>query len=260
MNQIKNVSAFAFIIFSSAIASAQCKDGICRIPSANSPAGYSNTSFRDSSSFTSYGNEYSPEVCADGRCHLGSYSDGQCNGPNCPSHLQNGDRRPSDNLTGRSGNYDRQKSLADYEAGRLQAPRPVSQQYQAVGYTPQISWTSDYAQGLEQSRRTGRPMLVKVSAEWCSYCQRMKRDTFSDQGIVRDISSAFVPVALDADHNRRLIQQMGVRTLPAIVIITPDLRIVDRIEGYKTARQLNASLLRHTQRAELTTDIKVATR
>lgn len=88
----------------------------------------------------------------------------------------------------------------------------------------------------------------------------MKRDTYSDQGIVRSINSAFVPVALDADQNRRLIQQMGVRTLPAIVIITPDLKIVDRIEGYQSVRQLNASLLRHTQRAELETDIKVATR
>ena len=267
---IKNLSLIAVIAVSSSIANAQCKDGVCRIPSLPSSSEYSRSTlsnslfrsplFSNSSSFTSYKNVKPASACVDGRCQLGNHQRSDCDGANCPSHQQTDNYRPGDNLTRRPNTFDRHPPVGGYEAGGLQAPRPVSQPYQAANYSPNISWITSYEQGLEESRRTGRPVLAKVSAEWCDYCQRMKRDTYSDQGIVRSINSTFIPVALDADQNRRLVQQMRVRTLPAIVIITPDLKIVDRIEGYKTVRQLNASLLRHTQRAELETDIKVATR
>ena len=78
--------------------------------------------------------------------------------------------------------------------------------------------------------------------------------------MIRSISTSFIPVDIDADVDRKLIEQMGVRSLPSLLVITPDLRIVEKIEGFKTPQQLSASLLRHMQRAQLDTDIKVASR
>lgn len=159
-------------------------------------------------------------------------------GPNCPSHYE------TSNL---------------YRNTR-QAPEPVSNRFQAASYASTIPWLSNYETALAESRRTGRPVLVRVTAEWCGACKQMKNQTFSDASIIRGISTGFIPVDIDADADRKLIELMGVRSLPSLLVITPDLRIVERIEGFRTAQQLSASLMRHTQRAQLETDVKIAAR
>ncbi len=181
-------------------------------------------------------NGYSPPMTSCPEC--GCKGDYCTCGPNCPSH---------------------------YEASNLyrntrQAPEPVINRFQAASYGSTIPWLSNYETALAESRRTGRPVLVRVTAEWCGACKQMKSQTFTDAGIIRGISTGFIPVDIDADADRKLIELMGVRSLPTILVITPDLRIVERIEGFRTVQQLSASLMRHTQRAELETDVKIAAR
>jgi len=149
-------------------------------------------------------------------------------------------------------------SAGNRVSNTLTAPRPVANRYQAASFVPSIPWLSNYETALEQSRRSGRPVLVKVSATWCGACKQMNSETFTNAGVIRDISTAFIPVEIDADVDRKLIEQMGVRSLPSLLVIMPDLRIVERLEGFQTPQQLSASLLRHTQRAQLDTDVKVA--
>ena len=180
------------------------------------------------------GNRYSPVTASCPAC--GCKGDYCTCGPNCPSHYQSGNR---------FGNT-------------FSAPRPTTNQYQAASYRPLIPWLSNYETALDQSRRSGRPVLVKVSATWCGACKQMKNETLTNAGVIRDISTAFIPVEIDADIDRKLIEQMGVRSLPSLLVITPDLRIVERIEGFRTPQQLSTTLLRHTQRAQLDTDVKVA--
>jgi len=122
-----------------------------------------------------------------------------------------------------------------------------------VRYTRSNTWHTNYEAALEEARRTGRPLLVRASAEWCGHCQRMKRDVWSDARLDRDIARNFIPVELDADNeqNRRLLERMRVQTLPTVLVITPELRIVERIEGYRSVNQLAAQLREYTPRVEL---------
>ena len=180
---------------------------------------------------------YSPTGVA--ACTACDCRGGYCDcGPNCPTHYESSNRF--------------QESL--------RAPNPVNNRYQAANYTPSIPWLSNYETALAESRRTGRPVLVKVGATWCGACKQLKSETLTDAGVIRSISTSFIPVDIDADVDRKLIEQMGVRSLPSLLVITPDLRIVEKIEGFITPQQLSASLLRHMQRAQLDTDIKVASR
>ena len=88
----------------------------------------------------------------------------------------------------------------------------------------------------------------------------MKAETFSNSGIVADLTSTFVAVELNADTNRDLIKRMGVQSLPTILVISPDQQILDKEEGFRSAAQLSQLLRGYRYRAQLDTDRRVAIR
>lgn len=145
------------------------------------------------------------------------------------------------------------------QQGRYQA-RPT-------GYTSRRSaastvpvWELDVQKGAAMAREAGRPMLIRFTADWCGYCRKMKSEVFSQPGIQRDLARAFVTVELDADKNRELVQRLGIKSLPTTIILTPDMQIAERMEGYRSAEQLQVKLNRFLPRAELQREITVALR
>ena len=187
-------------------------------------------------------------------------------GPDCPSHYESRNGLTDDLLARESGPGSRAVSGAHESDNRTQrpgdlrcvAPRPLEDPFRRPA--PQVQWMQNYEHAIAESRRTGRPMLIKVSASWCQYCERMQRETYADPAVTRDIRGSYIPVALDGDRDRRLIEALGVKTLPATLIVTPDLRIVDRVEGFRTARQMTQMLGRFARRALRETGHQLAAR
>jgi len=85
----------------------------------------------------------------------------------------------------------------------------------------------------------------------------MKRDTFTDPRIVHDINTGFIPVTIDAEEQAALVERMGVSTLPTMLVISPERRVIGRSTGYQSVSQLSSLLIRHMRRAELETGIRV---
>lgn len=197
--------------------------------------------------------------CADGRCGLntacrdcGCDANGEncvC-GPNCPPHL-NSNNRPQ-------------------RRDELQAPRPslrdtrpavqTPTNFRPVSYSNAVNWEGDIRAAADRSRATGQPMFVQVTASWCGYCQQMKRDTFTNRSVINGINRDFVAVSLDADVNRDLVQQMKIQSLPTTLIVLPNMDVIERLEGFQSASQMQAALNRHMQRAQLDTSARVAVR
>ena len=205
-------------------------------------------------------------ACRGGRCGLhGDCSaciDGQCNqhgqqcrcdGDSCnciPVSYRN-DRRRYAPLT---------QPGSRYEPTGFQRPVVPYDVQRPGDFRTGINWTTDFRQGVAEAQQFGRPMLIRVTADWCGHCTRMKQETYAHSGIIRDIETGFVAIDLDADQNRELVQRMGVQSLPATLVIAPDFRIVDREQGYRSAEQLSSVLRRHLPRAELKTDASVVVR
>ncbi|RMH09856.1 MAG: DUF255 domain-containing protein, partial [Planctomycetota bacterium] len=53
---------------------------------------------------------------------------------------------------------------------------------------------------LDESERTGRPVLAVVTADWCGACQALKRGALSDPEVEALVKASFVPVYIDADR------------------------------------------------------------
>lgn len=106
----------------------------------------------------------------------------------------------------------------------------------------EIKWHNNYAKALREAEESNRPLLVQVSATWCSYCTTMKRETLADKKVVDEVAENFVALKLDADRDSELVQKFGVRSYPTTIIVAPDRSILKRVGGYQAAGPFLTSL------------------
>ena len=63
----------------------------------------------------------------------------------------------------------------------------------------QVEWMS-FEAALEKSKTAPRKIFVDVYTEFCSYCRKMDKETFSNQYIAKYLNENFYPVKLDAQQ------------------------------------------------------------
>jgi YHS domain-containing protein len=68
--------------------------------------------------------------------------------------------------------------------------------------------------------------------------------TFDDRKVAEHVNAGFIPLLVDADEYPEFVASIGVEGLPATVIMTPEMKVVERITGYRTPRQLGAQLVK----------------
>jgi len=106
----------------------------------------------------------------------------------------------------------------------------------------EIQWRDDFRKAAIESNKTKKPMLVKITAPWCGYCHKMAKTTYKNKTVVQHVNKCFIPVTINADDNKKLVDTIGIKGLPTTVIISPDLDVVKKITGFKTASQLEKQL------------------
>lgn len=84
-----------------------------------------------------------------------------------------------------------------------------------------IPWSAVTADAFVASHRTGKPILVYVTAEKCAFCRKMERETWSDPAIAKMVEAGFVPLKLHADTHPNEIATLKIRAFPATVLVTP---------------------------------------
>ncbi len=107
----------------------------------------------------------------------------------------------------------------------------------AQGYlTPKspakIQWVDSAASAVKQHRNTGRPLLIYVTADYCGYCRKMERETWSDPKVTQRVQESVVALKIDAERNPELVQRLEVEGLPATLLFDAQGKLIQRLSGY----------------------------
>lgn len=116
---------------------------------------------------------------------------------------------------------------------------------QEVAQAGPVRWRCDFEAALAEAKQQNKPVLLEISASWCHFCHKMQDKTFSNSAVADQINCYFIPVLVDADQNRDILNWAGIRNLPATVIVAPDRTIMERIVGFKQPRMMTAALTPH---------------
>lgn len=108
--------------------------------------------------------------------------------------------------------------------------------------TAGVIWQRDLKKAAAESERTGKPILLQVTADWCGYCHKMLKETFPDERLASRINACFVPVVLDADEHEKIVDAIGITAFPSTIIISPNLDVIGRVRGFHTPRSLEKKL------------------
>jgi thiol:disulfide interchange protein len=106
---------------------------------------------------------------------------------------------------------------------------------------PVVSDWSSYTDALAESQRTGKPIMVDFSAEWCGPCQAMKGQLFEDTAMEHDIRTAVIPVSIP-DRTREdgsntpeveeLMRKYQVEAFPTLIVVSPRTGRSEKTVGY----------------------------
>lgn len=105
-----------------------------------------------------------------------------------------------------------------------------------------VSWYSDMNKAWERMQVNDQPMLLFVTTDNCGYCAKMKRYTYADNNVVSEIKRSFVPATIDGEKFKDWVGRSVVRTYPTTFIIGTDRRVIEKIDGYVNARDMQARL------------------
>jgi thiol:disulfide interchange protein len=95
-----------------------------------------------------------------------------------------------------------------------------------------IAWRTDLDAALAEARSANKRVIVDFSADWCPPCQAMKHDVWPHPQVASAVSAGYVPVLVDADNDTVLAARYQVSSIPTILLLDADGRVVKRNNGF----------------------------
>ncbi|WP_209332610.1 thioredoxin family protein [Lunatimonas salinarum] len=117
-----------------------------------------------------------------------------------------------------------------------------------------IQWYS-FEEVIKLSQENPKMILVDVYTDWCGWCKKMDKETFTDQAVISYVNENFYAVKLNAEDKRTkfkfrgkeyseedMARAMQVRSYPNFVIMDAAMENITQLPGYREANPFVSAL------------------
>ena len=108
----------------------------------------------------------------------------------------------------------------------------ISFQNSMLSEKARINWHTDEAAGLKLAKIKNLPVLIDFSADWCTACKRLEKETFAHPEVIKS-AKKFVCIKIDStDTNspvvKRLQKKYNIVGLPTIIFLDSSGKIMQK--------------------------------
>lgn len=124
----------------------------------------------------------------------------------------------------------------------------------ASGSADSLKWYS-FNEGLALARTEGKYVLVDFYTDWCGWCKKMDKETYTNQTVTTVLSKHFILVKVNAEDESamatykqytvsypELTAGFGVTGFPSTVFLNPQGEYLTMVPGYIDAKSMKPIL------------------
>lgn len=83
----------------------------------------------------------------------------------------------------------------------------------SLAWGGQIEWKA-YIEAFQMANQVKKPVFLYFRSKRCKFCDKLDKETFTDQKVIDYINSNFIPVRISESSDRRLIKKFEIRGYP----------------------------------------------
>ena len=108
-----------------------------------------------------------------------------------------------------------------------------------------INWYS-FEEAVSLTEKNPKMVIVDVYTDWCGWCKKMDKETFTDSRVISYINENFYAVKINAENNKKkfdfrgqeyseqtMAQAMRVSSFPNFVIMDAAMENITQLPGYR---------------------------
>lgn len=118
----------------------------------------------------------------------------------------------------------------------------------AEGQENSIAWQSQPGEAVKIAQTENKLIVVFVTSDACTYCQKLKKETLSHKSVINKIVGRYVPLRINANVQRDFVKRLGIVSYPTILVTKPSGDIVQSVSGYVTSTKLSSLLQKESTR------------
>ena len=100
-----------------------------------------------------------------------------------------------------------------------------------------IKWY-DYQESMALSRQENKKLFLHFYADWCGYCDKMNKETFTDSAVINYLNRNFVSTRVNSDKNVNAAAEYAVRGVPDTWFVTENGEKISHMPGFISADML----------------------
>ncbi|MCF8284425.1 MAG: DUF255 domain-containing protein [Sphingobacteriales bacterium] len=138
----------------------------------------------------------------------------------------------------------------------------ISSSFKIISVENTLTWIS-FEQAVELQKKEPRKILIDVYTDWCGWCKKMDKYTYTDQSVINNLNTKYYLVKFNAEqkediqfkdkvfkfkaeykaHELAVSLLNGQMSYPSTVFLDEDMNILTTVPGYLTPKEINPILV-----------------
>ena len=107
----------------------------------------------------------------------------------------------------------------------------------------QIQWENSLTTAKAKAKKEKRPILMDFYNNLWIGCQQLAAVTYPDPNVCSSVEKDFIPIQIDFNKNKTLVNRFGVKWTPTIIIFDPEGNEHHRFIGFLPPEDFIAQLM-----------------